>query len=79
MTLMDRNNEMRRALVKRQQLEIRFGNRKVCNCRRPVSPRRRRAQWWFQQMRVLVDNAMEWRPASQPRPEQTYLALFRSE
>jgi hypothetical protein len=37
--------------------------------------RRERAQWWFAQMRRVVDAAMEWRPESQGRPAQEYLAL----
>jgi hypothetical protein len=37
--------------------------------------RRRRAQWWFDRMRQVVDSAMEWRPAPPARPEQVYLAL----
>jgi hypothetical protein len=38
---------------------------------------RSRAAWWFQQMRRTVDAAMEWKPASLPRPEQTTLDLRR--
>jgi hypothetical protein len=37
--------------------------------------RRQRAQWWFVQMRRVVDAAMEWRPQPQGRPEQVYLEL----
>jgi len=37
--------------------------------------RRERAQWWFAQMRRVVDSAMEWRPNAQGRPAQVYLAL----
>jgi hypothetical protein len=37
--------------------------------------RRQRAQWWFVQMRRVVDAAMEWRPQPQARPEQVYLEL----
>lgn len=32
-----------------------------------------RAAWWFGKMREVVNNAMDWPPANQPRPEQTYL------
>jgi hypothetical protein len=37
--------------------------------------RRERAQWWFAQMRRVVDAAMEWRPETQGRPAQVYLGL----
>jgi hypothetical protein len=30
-----------------------------------------RAQWWFGQMRRVVDRALEWQPAP-PRPEQVW-------
>ena len=36
---------------------------------------RERAQWWFAQMRRVVDAAMEWSPESQGTPAQDYLAL----
>jgi hypothetical protein len=37
--------------------------------------RRQRAQWWFGQMRRVVDAALEWRPAPPARPAQVYFAL----
>jgi hypothetical protein len=37
--------------------------------------RRQRAQWWFGQMRRVVDAAMEWSPVPAARPEQVYLTL----
>jgi len=38
-------------------------------------PRPGRAQWWFEQMRRMVDRALDWRPTPPPRPEQTWLTL----
>jgi len=32
-----------------------------------------RAAWWFGKMREVVNGAMDWPPAGQPRPEQTFL------
>jgi hypothetical protein len=32
-----------------------------------------RAAWWFGKMREAVNNAMDWPPTGQPRPEQTFL------
>jgi hypothetical protein len=56
-----------------RQMEMGFSTRramKASNQRR----RAQRAQWWFRQMRRVVDGAMEWQtpPA---RPEQGYLTL----
>ena len=43
----------------------------------PLQQRRaNRAQWWFTQMRRVVDLAMEWKPAPTARPEQVYLTLL---
>jgi hypothetical protein len=32
-----------------------------------------RANWWFNQMRDIVERAMDWETAAQPRPEQTWI------
>ncbi len=32
-----------------------------------------RAAWWFGKMREVVNGAMDWSAAGQPRPEQTLL------
>ena len=37
--------------------------------------RKQRAQWWFAQMRQVVDAAMDWRPEPPARPEQVYMTL----
>ena len=65
--------------MNKEQMEMGLGNNAKPNCRRPGQQRRRRAQWWFQQMRVLVNSAVDWRPAPPARPEQTYFTLSRSE
>jgi hypothetical protein len=39
--------------------------------------RTQRAQWWFRQMRRVVDRAMDWQTAPPARPEQAYLTLAR--
>ena len=59
----------------RQQLEISFDG--TCSFR-PVTHRQKRmarAHWWFSQMRLVVNRAIDWEPAGEPRPEQTYLGL----
>jgi hypothetical protein len=32
-----------------------------------------RANWWFTQMRDIVERAMDWQAAGQPRPEQIWI------
>lgn len=57
---------------RRQQLEMRLEG-PTGFCRR-AGPRRRatRARWWFEQMRLAVDQATDWEPAaaSSDRPAQ---------
>jgi hypothetical protein len=35
--------------------------------------RRARANWWFTQMRTIVNRAMDWETAGTPRPEQIWI------
>ncbi len=55
------------------QLELSFSgttlNVKLSRRERRIS----RAGWWFAQMRQLVDRAMVWDTAAEPRPEQIWL------
>ena len=37
--------------------------------------KQRRAAWWFQRMRLVVNEATEWLPADAPRFRQTTLPL----
>ena len=39
--------------------------------------RPRRAHWWFQRMRQMVERALDREQALQPRSEQIYLSLPR--
>jgi hypothetical protein len=32
-----------------------------------------RASWWFSQMRDIVERAMDWESADEPRPEQIWI------
>ena len=63
--------------MNKEQMELGF-NGTVAG--RPVKRRARglvRAQWWFRQMRRVVDQALDWRPIPTVRPEQGYLTLAR--
>lgn len=56
-----------------QQLELGFGGNKIV-----LHPGRRerritRGAWWFGRMRQIVDRAMDWPAAGEPRPEQAWL------
>ena len=46
--------------MKVQQLEISFPSRSWAGARGHRPPRSQRAQWWFQQMRRVVDQALDW-------------------
>lgn len=64
-----------KSIMNKQQLEISLHSKP---CRRNNNLRQRRvsrARWWFNQMRRVVDEAIEWRPANQARPEQIHLPL----
>jgi len=56
-------------------MELRLDARTYRAARQARRRRRQRAQWWFGQMRRVVDAAMEWRPAPPSRPAQVYLEL----
>jgi len=32
-----------------------------------------RADWWFNRMRTIVENAMDWSAPAKPRPEQIWM------
>ena len=66
-------------MLERKQLELRLDKRtaRASRMERQLLKERRqqRAQWWFKQMRRVVDLAMAWQPAPPARPEQVYMAL----
>ena len=39
----------------------------------PREGRIARANWWFARMRTIVENAMDWSAAAEPRPEQIWI------
>lgn len=67
---------MKVAIMKNTQLEMGLQTSARQQYQRRIRPQRRnRAQWWFQQMRLLVNNAIDWTPAPPARPEQIHLVL----
>jgi hypothetical protein len=57
------------------QMELGFAQQQLSATARERQHRQTRAQWWFKQMRRVVDIAMEWRPSPPARAEQSYLGL----
>jgi hypothetical protein len=61
-------------MSKNEQKQMELGIEKVRNCPSTQRPQRRmsRANWWFQQMREVVDRAVDWQSAPPARPQQIY-------
>ncbi|HEX4263569.1 MAG TPA: hypothetical protein VH597_04455 [Verrucomicrobiae bacterium] len=55
-----------------EQMELEIGKANACTSNRRPQRRLSRANWWFQQMREVVDKAVDWQPAPPARPEQIY-------
>jgi len=65
-----------RKLVSSEQLELEFpgGQRRMTALVRREN-RAIRAAWWFAQMRRIVSQAIDWKAAPEPRPEQSWLGF----
>jgi hypothetical protein len=55
-----------------QQMELGFGGVNVQLNAPQHSRRAARAAWWFAQMRRIVESALDWQAAPEPRPEQAW-------
>ncbi len=55
-----------------EQMELGIDKTRACTSTRRPQRRQSRANWWFQQMREVVDKAVDWQPAPPARPEQIY-------
>lgn len=56
-----------------EQMELGFGGAKLAVQGGRREGKIQRAAWWFAQMRQIVNSAMDWQPAGEPRPEQIWL------
>jgi len=58
-----------------EQLELGFnpGSRRRDPNGAPCQGRITRAAWWFARMRNVVEQAMDWNTAGEPRPEQIWI------
>jgi hypothetical protein len=61
--------------MKRQQLEMAFEGAGKLSWSERRQRRQSRAQWWFAQMRRVVNQALDWKPVPAARAEQGYLGL----
>ena len=55
-----------------KQMELGFGGERACPSVNRRQRRLRRANWWFERMRQVVDRAFDWRPAPAAAPEQMW-------
>lgn len=60
-------------MTKQNQLELGLTGSNRCPRVIQREQRANRANWWFGQMRRVVDQAFEWEPAPRFRPEQILL------
>lgn len=58
-----------------KQLELGFAGVKPVNHPHRRESRAARANWWFTQMRRIVNQAIDWEAAPEPRPEQSWLGF----
>lgn len=58
-----------------EQMELGVRSQIRNNYRNVRDERVRRARWWFNRMRVVVDLALPPQAITAPRPEQTYFKL----
>lgn len=56
-----------------EQMELSLSGARRARRRARRETRMTRAAWWFTKMRAVVNNAIDWETAGQPRPEQTWL------
>ena len=56
-----------------EQLELGFNGIKLLANGAPRQDRAARATWWFARMREVVERAMDWNAAGEPRPEQIWI------
>jgi hypothetical protein len=66
------NERLDMNMNKMGQLELAFSGHPGFNVVIRQPHRLSRAQWWFAQMRAVVDCALDWKPAPPPRPEQIW-------
>jgi len=61
----------------KQQIQLSFEQLRTARATNRRQRRIRQARWWFDQMRQVVDRALDRGAAGSPRPEQIYMSLSR--
>ncbi len=56
-----------------KQMELGFAGTTIVKTTNRRERRITRGAWWFSHMRQIVDRAMDWPAAGEPRPEQIWL------
>jgi hypothetical protein len=64
--------DVRMKNVTTEQMELGLAKQRACPSLNRRQKRMARANWWFGRMRQAVDQALDWAPAPQPRPEQIW-------
>jgi hypothetical protein len=64
--------DMKIKIQSNDQLEMTFNANVRCSSQERRRLRRNRAAEWFQHMRQVVERAVDWAPAPEPRPEQIW-------
>jgi len=62
-------------MITTNQMELGFEQQQLSASATVRHSRQTRADWWFRQMRRVVDLAMEWRPTPPARHQQSYMVL----
>jgi hypothetical protein len=62
-------------MITTNQMELGLEAQQLSSSASERRHRETRANWWFRQMRHVVDLAMEWRPKPPGRPQQSYMVL----
>jgi hypothetical protein len=60
-------------MLNQKQLELGLAGANRCPRLTQRQQRMNRANWWFSQMRQVVDRAFDWQPAPRFQPEQILL------
>ena len=68
-----RNERLIMTNATNEQLELGFNGIRPCPHGTGREGRIARAAWWFTQMREVVERAMDWNVAGEPRPEQIWI------
>jgi hypothetical protein len=62
----------------KEQMELGLAGANRCPRAARRERRLNRAHWWFDQMRQVVDRAIDWEPAPRFQPEQIWLPEDKS-